>query len=200
MSDSNGTPGKGMIAGWASCGKSSVLLCEPGIVWAGRAGCCLSLAMRGSAWSPEGRDSGLWCGRGRAEGGRNVQEPWKWMFPFLQASLGMAQLLTPVGLLFVLGGGGEPGEANLAMTAACNPARQISFSDYGFLIALGALHLQRVPSTFKLASRVKGRVFVEKPCVAGISVRVCSGAPVWAQHTMPASFPVPAPGCLSCLV
>lgn len=98
----------------------------------------------------------------------------------------MAQLLTPVGLLFVLGGGGEPGEANLAMTAACNPARQISFSGYGFLIALGALHLQRVPSTFKLASRVKGRVFVEKPCVAGISVQVCSGAPVWAQHTMPA--------------
>lgn len=60
----------------------------------------------------------------------------------------MVQLLAHVGLVFVLGGGGEQGEANLAMTVAFNPARQISFSDYGFLLALGTPRLQRGPLRF----------------------------------------------------
>lgn len=63
MSDSNGTPGKGMIAGWVFCGKSSVVLCEPRIVWAGSTGCCLSVVKGGSVWSSGGRDVGMWYAR-----------------------------------------------------------------------------------------------------------------------------------------
>ena len=117
----------------------------------------------------------------------------------------MAQLFTPVGLVFflrmVMGSSGERGGANLAMTVSLDPARQNSFSDCSFLLALGASHLQKFSLIYSLVGRVKRTVFSTAPVwLASLWEHTTVHLSGFSAQRLSACLRIYVTGCLSCLV
>lgn len=97
--------------------------------------------------------------------------------------------------------GGERGGANLAMTVSLNPARQSSFSDCSFLLALGASHLQRFFLIYRLVGRVKRTIFSTAPLwLASLWEHRTVHLSGFSARCLSAFLAVSVTGCLSCLV
>jgi len=87
------------------------------------------------------------------------------------------------------------------MAVSLNPARQNSFSDCSFLLALGASRLQRVSLISRLVGRVKRTVFSADPVwLTSFWERTTVHLSGFSARCLSAFLSISVTGCLSCLV
>lgn len=112
----------------------------------------------------------------------------------------MAQLFTPLGLVVMRSWGGEVG-SQFDNDCSLSPARQNSFSDCSFLLALGASHLQRFSLIYRQVGRVKRTVFsTARVWLASLWEHTAVHLPAFSAWYLSAFLPVSVTGHLPRLV